>query len=102
MLGFGVLWTRTVAEQKSFMKLFVDEVFVDRLRALGTSDRVAAKIVAQILDADHIGNYTLGDAKLFLGPDAPGESNGAGSHRHVDIIRIDRHLLFEGVADERA
>ena len=102
MLGFRIFGPRTISEQESFVQLFVDQVLVDRLGTLGAPNRIDDDVVEEFLEADQIGDHVLGYAKLFLCPNAPGEADDTIANRHLDIIRIEKELLLESVADERA
>src|SRR5450756_1891128 len=93
---------RTTSQQESLVQIFVDQVLVDRLWTFGAPDRIDDDVVPEILEADQIGDRVLRYAKLFLCSDAPGEANDTIANRHLDIIRIERELLLESVADERA
>src|SRR4051812_30935606 len=102
MLGFRILVARSVTEQKPLVQLLVDEVLVDRLRTLGTANRVDDHLIAQALEAHEIGDNSLDDTKLFLGPDSATEINDSRLYRDLNVVGIKGELLVEGVAHQRA
>src|SRR5438552_19146534 len=101
VLGLRVIGPWLIAEQQPFVELFIDDVFVDRLRTLGAAHWIDDESAPQILETDEIGDHALDDAPLFLGSDATGEIDDARSHGYLNIVRIEGELPLEIVANER-
>src|SRR6266566_1721528 len=102
MLGLGVLGARNISKEQALVHLLVNEMLVDRLRTLGATNRINDELVSDIVQADQVSHDVLDDAKLFFGSDTTRETDDTASHRNVDIIGIERELVVESVAHERA
>src|ERR1700738_4639946 len=83
------------------MLIFVDQALVDRFWALGAPDRIHQNVFLDVLDSDDNRDRALRYAKLLLGAYASGESDDVIVNMHVDVVRLEKELLVEGVLDER-
>jgi len=102
MLGLRVLWPRPVAEQQTLVQLLVDDMLIDRNRALGAPKRINDQVVFHFLDPDQVGDDVLDDAELFPGAYSPGQVYDAAAHRDLHIVRIECELFVEAIPNERA
>ncbi len=101
MLGFGILTSRSIAEEKSLVQLLVYEVLIDRLRTLGAADRIHHHVVLHSLQPDYVADRSLGDPEFLLRSDPAGKYYGAGPNGDANIAWVERDLLVESVANKR-
>jgi hypothetical protein len=99
---FRMFRSGTITEQKTLVKFFVDEMLVDRFRTLCAPDGIDHQVVLDSRDSDDVRDDALDDAEFFLGSDPPGKADYSISDRDVDVVRIERSLLVESVAYQRA